>query len=241
MSLRDVRKLLDDKSRGESAFGALDTLLGMLIALAPVALGPAGLALWPLLEPKGELVAACGQSTAKFTKAQPRDYLEQARNMAAANCLLTYTAYFDALGQRLPGLVSQWQLSEADKRLIAAPAAGQGADTGGGGKVGHDLADRIISVPHSVTVSRLAPGRWSGRLDLYSAMTARLLPRLIGLGAWDALSGEKHAEALNALTSDVPTLAEEMFRAEYAGLAADFPGSSSGASWRTGRRRTRSP
>lgn len=214
MSLRDVRKLLDDKSPGEKALGALDTALSVIIALSPIGLGPAAMPLWTLLEPKNELVKGLREITRQFTKSRPRDYLDQARNMAAANCLLTYTAYFDALGERLPGLVRRLKLSAEDKNLVAAGAMS---------KMGvEDLSSAPIAVPHAA--DRSWPSEeWRLRVGLYVKMSAALEVRLSRLDAWNALTDDQRAAAAELLTSAIPSLANEMYEAEYIGLAADFP------------------
>ena len=54
------------------------------------------------------------------SKSDARDYLDQAENLAAANCLLTFTAYFEALDLYLPELAQALRLTDADNQHIAA-------------------------------------------------------------------------------------------------------------------------
>ena len=124
MSLRGVRKLLDDKSLGENAFDAVDQLIDAVLIFSPIALGPAGLALYALLEPKDHLVALCKNVIKAISKSDARDYLDQAENLAAANCLLTFTAYFEALSLHVPELTEIFRLTEEDKRHLAAATPG---------------------------------------------------------------------------------------------------------------------
>lgn len=66
ISLRGVRELIEDKSMGESVLDAVDGLLGLVIVLSPVVIGPAALPL--LVETWGGLadlfVSADGQPIA---------------------------------------------------------------------------------------------------------------------------------------------------------------------------------
>jgi hypothetical protein len=98
LSLNGVRKLIEDRSLPEDILDAFSLVSGAVIALAPVYLGPSGAALWPLLEPKNALIDAAKAAIAKLARPQPRDYVDQVRRFAAANTLLTYTAFFDATG-----------------------------------------------------------------------------------------------------------------------------------------------
>ena len=95
-----MRKLIDDKTIGE-VFDAVDALLGAVLVFSPLAAGPAALPLLTLIEPKSELVKLLKDAVKKITKSQASDYLDKAAKLSAANCLLTFTAYFDALGQCL--------------------------------------------------------------------------------------------------------------------------------------------
>ena len=123
--MRGVRKLINDKSIGESAFDAVDDLLGAVIVLSPFVAGPAALPLLALIEPKNELVKITKKAIKAITRSQASDYLDQAARMAAANCLLTFTAYFDALARLLPGLHQELGLTEQERKSIAAAAVRQ--------------------------------------------------------------------------------------------------------------------
>ena len=89
LSLNDVRKLIEDRSLPEGFLDAFNLISGAVIALSPLALGLTGAALWPLLEPKNDLIDAAKTAIRKLTKSQPSDYVDQARRFAAANTLLT--------------------------------------------------------------------------------------------------------------------------------------------------------
>ena len=98
ISLRDVRKLIEEKPVDDSVLDAVDKLLDVAILLSPVVSGPVvGAALLALIEPKNALVDLARGAIKKFAASRPGDYLDQAERLAAANCLLTYT------GRRAPG------------------------------------------------------------------------------------------------------------------------------------------
>ena len=121
ISLRDVRRLLEEKQIDDSALDAVDKLLDAVILLSPVVAGPVvATVLFSLIEPKNALINLGRDAIKKFAKPIPDDYLNQATRLAAANCLLTYTAYFDALEHRLPKLMKDFEFTEEEKTRIAA-------------------------------------------------------------------------------------------------------------------------
>jgi hypothetical protein len=211
ISLRDVRKLLDDKSPGEKIFDAIDSLIGVALALSPVGLGPGGVALWALLEPKNELVGTLKQAVKFFTKAKPSDYVEQASNLAAANCLLTYTAFFDALVQRLPDLTKEIRLTDAERSSIAARVAGA--------PTGSDPARWLISIPRP-DIARSAS---DARQPLYLSLSTHLLDRVRVAEIWRQRPEAWHERVTNVLRNELSTHAEAVYQAEFLGLAAEFP------------------
>ena len=123
ISLNGVRKLIEDRSLPEDILDIFGKISGVVIALSVLGGGaPAGI-LWPLLGPKDALVDAGKAAIKRITRSQPRDYLDQARRFAAANTLLTFTAYFDALRICEPELTAALGLSEEDKRRTVSQAA----------------------------------------------------------------------------------------------------------------------
>ena len=220
MSLRKVRKLLDDKSPGEKAFDVLDRLIDLALIFSPAVLGPAGFTLYTLLDPKDRLVSLCKGAIKAISKSDASDYLDQARNLAAAHCLLVYTAYFDALSQSLPELTT---LTDEERlRLVPAgkgsPAAGRAAAFGRPATVGpggQDLAGRVIPVPHPAATEEAA----LSRMNLYREMSANLVT-LLRANDYQALREDR---VRDLLMGAVPSLAERIYRAELVGLAIDFP------------------
>ena len=133
LSLKDVRKLIEDKSLPEDILEVFDKLSGVLIALSPFVTGGVfpGV-LWPLLEQKDALVDAAKAAIKAINRSRPADYLAQARRFAAANTLLTFTSYFDALRISEPELTAALGLSADERRRIASEAAAQAAKRAAG-------------------------------------------------------------------------------------------------------------
>ncbi|HEY1666092.1 MAG TPA: ATP-binding protein [Trebonia sp.] len=218
MSLRDVRKLLDDRSMGERAFEALDQLIDAALIFSPAVLGPAGFALHALLEPKDHLVALCKNVVQVISKPDAGDYLDQAESLTAANCLLTFTAYFEALDHYVPEFAEKLRLSEEEKRSIAAATVRPTAPLAGFG-----LDSRVIAVPHPATTSEAAA---ESRMRLYREMSVNLMG-MFGPDTPDRrISRIPEDEWLRVdaeLQERLPAHAERIFRAELVGLAIDFP------------------
>jgi hypothetical protein len=221
MSLRDVRKLLEDKSPGERAFDVLDRLIDAVLILSPSVLGPAGFTLYTLLDPKDRLVALCKAAIKAISRSDASDYLDQARNLAAAHSLLVYTAYFDALHQRLPELT---RLTDEERRRIVVgrsePTAGTPSLSAfsrptAPGSSTYDLGARVIAVPHPAAAEEAA----LSRINLYKEMSANLLTLLTTSKDRSQNGDRLRIEVMEA----VPSLADDMYRAELVGLAIDFP------------------
>lgn len=232
ISLRDVRKLLEEKPIDDSALDAVDKVLDAAILLSPVVAGPAAAAvLFALIEPKNALVNLGREAIKKFAKPRPDDYLGQATRLAAANCLLTYTAYFDALEHRLPKLMRDVKLTEEEKNRITGGRFDRRPDVDvtqlklrqrqlPGSFSGESLAEQVISVPHPVN-GATEP---NARLELYKVMSDQMLRTISGYEIiWMKLSEAGRARLRTVIADEVPVLAESMYRAELAGLAFDFP------------------
>jgi hypothetical protein len=231
MSLRDVRKLIKDENMAESALDVVDDLLGAVIVLSPMVIGPAALALLPLLEVKDQFVRLGKDAIKAVTKSQASDYLDKAKRLAAANCLLTFTAYFDAFNQLLPDLMRELELTDDLKRRIAAegaanpatelpatpPAASQHEALRS--FEGADLTSQSIAVPHPAALDDAR----AARLELYQTMSKTVSGLLLVGYAWELLPPDQREHAQQAISERVPDLAASIYEAEYLGMAIDFP------------------
>lgn len=230
MSLHDVRKLLDDRGLGEKAFEAVDQLIDAAVIFSPVLLGLGGFALHALLEPKDHLVALCKNVIKAICKSDAHDYLDQAENLAAAHCLLTYVAYFDVLNTRIPTLAKSLKLSAEEKRLIASSAFrsadGSGREFVAGVSVNSTPLDSahpendLISLPHPA----MSEAASDIRMALYRRMSGIWLERFTSDDdRRDRLPADGWNRVLAELTENIPSLADRLYRAELVGLAIDFP------------------
>src|ERR1700722_18661859 len=122
ISLNDVRKLIEDKNIGEDVADTVGTILGLVLALAPAIAGPVALPLWALIEPKNELIEAVKSAARKSSRSKPGDYLDRAERMAAANCLLVYVAFFDAVRQQWPSIARDLGITEEDAKKALTEA-----------------------------------------------------------------------------------------------------------------------
>lgn len=220
MSLNDVRKLIEDKSLPEGILEVFDKLSGLVIALSPLYGGTGSAILWPLLEPKDALVGAVKAAIKRITRSRPRDYLEQAKRFAAANTLLTFTAYFDALRMCEPELTAALGLSPEDKRRIASQAAAHAQGT-----LPLDLDDGssatalIFNVPHPATPHNSANGE--SRQRLYWDMGWHILSGADVELCMGTRSFQPH-KVEEVLTERVPMMAESVYLAEFLGMVVDY-------------------
>jgi hypothetical protein len=211
ISLSDVRKLIDEKNIGGDVADIVGRLLGLVIAAAPVAGGPGLLPLWALIEPKNELIEAIKYAARKFSKSKPSEYLDRAERMAAANCLLVYAAYFDALREQRPAVVHDLGMSEEEAKKAWA-AAERAPDPAATARV---VADHVIALPRPA--DQLASDAEIRREIFFhlSRLVERQLWRLRPQDNPHLTWFEKSFVALHQR-------AEALYQAEYLGMAVEF-------------------
>lgn len=156
-SLNDVRKLIEDRSLPEDLLEVFDKITDVVIVLSPLAGGlPTSGILWPLLDPKNALIDAAKAAIKQISRSQPRDYLDQASRFAAANTLLTYTAYLDALRHCEPEMGGPLGFAKERRGELASWAAESYARSAAKAEVrngrGKFPATALVcAVPHPVT------------------------------------------------------------------------------------------
>jgi hypothetical protein len=225
ISLRDVRELLERQSADTKVLSAVSGILDVALLLSPACAGhEAATTLLSLFEAKNALVGLGREAIERFARPPREDYLEQATRLTMANCLLTYTAYFDALQRRLPDLMKQVKLTKKDEVRI-------GRDRGRidlrdpirelfGSAGSRELPDLLICVPHPAN-----PDGGSGaRRALYEVMSGQLLAILsVHEAFWAPLGEDERAHVRIVLDEDVPALADRIYRESLVGLAQDYP------------------
>lgn len=224
-SLRDVCDLLEEQKADTRILNGASLLLDAAILLSPAYAGPdAAATLIGLIEAKNALVGLGKAAMEWFAKPPPEDYSQQAARLARAHCLLTYTAYFDALLKRLPDLMEQVKLSQKDKERVGrAKGRDDQRDVvrvvfGVSGR--RQVPDVLISVPHPADPN----GGSESRMALYHVMGDQLLEILSSHDAfWAPLGDDEQAHVRLVVTNDVPALANQLYRASLVGLASDYP------------------
>jgi hypothetical protein len=213
ISLNDVRKLINDKNIGEDVAGAVGSILGLVLALSPIVAGPAALPLWGLIEPKNELIEAFKSAARKISRSKPSDYLDRAERMVAANCLLVYVAFFDALRMQGPVIVRELGLTEEEaKRALTAASD----------RIQPPLFDTKSVADAPVPMLHPADGSSSGE-ESRRAIFGRLAARVTAeLSVARRLQSNEEKTVPERLVAEVVRQAEKVYQAEYLGMAVEF-------------------
>lgn len=212
LSLNDVRKLIEDKKLPEQILDNFNLVFGAVIALSPIVAGTAALPLLAAIEPAGALVDAGKAIIKRLTRPDAVGYIDQATRFAAANTVLTYTAFFDALRVRSSRLAESGVTASASIRAAHAAALTPGpALTPSQGNV--HAADTVV-IPHSLKSNDPAS---LARHYLYVALAQTIYESARGQ------NGSKEWLRLrDLLLHDVCPLAESLYQAEFLGMAVDY-------------------
>lgn len=212
ISLNDVRKLIEDKNIGEDVADTVGTILGLVLALAPAVAGHVALPLWTLIEPKNEFIEAVKSAARKISRSKPSDYLDRAERMAAANCLLVYVSFFDALRQQWQSVARELGLTEDDAKKALTDAKDHPRLLGD-----QPVASLAVMIPHPADRS-LSGERVRSRI--YSWLATRFL--LDAFPKTGDPRGQEEAAARNRWALDIAKRAEALYQAEYLGMAVEF-------------------
>jgi hypothetical protein len=229
ISINGVRAFLAENDKNDTKLlDFVDQLLGALLVLSPAVLGPIGLPLLALIEPKNQLVDNIQYTIDKFaSRSNAANFTERTIRLAAVNCLITFTAYFDVLAEQLPELMGAVNLTNDEKLHLASAATNAVTQTSPatlnekGDTVEHkNLANLSIAVPHPAD----SPEETSkARLDLYERLASSTCHFITGLKVWDDMN-ETHRESItDFLNKNVPGLALKAYQSQQLTLAMDFP------------------
>ena len=213
ISLNDVRKLIDDKNIGEGAANAVGHLLGIVLALSPVVAGPAALPLWALIEPKNELIESFKSVARKFSRSKPSDYLDRAERMAAANCLLVYVAFFEAVRQQWSTMVRELGVTEEQAKNALTEASYRVVSPSADEIL---LADWAIPIQHPAEGSSLGMAARQASFLQMATRVADVFPA-VGRRKWTEAENERR-DLAHAIASH----AEKLYQAERLGMAVEF-------------------
>jgi hypothetical protein len=220
--------LKDDAKQDPKVLGAIDKLLGLTIICAPVALGPAALALLPALSVKNELVKMGKAVFKSLTKKRADEgYFARLERLRSIHGLLVYTAFFDALDKVLPAYIrKQIDVDEEDRRLMAAKAEalkaceidGQPASKEANEQESNPLAEVSIAFPHP---TESFADQLERHEHLWKQLSQGFWNFLQMLAVWDKLS-EKERKKLRETLEGLPTQASEHFEAQFLVLAKEY-------------------
>lgn len=228
ISISGVRKLLaSESSSSDGILEFLDNLLGAILALSPAIVGPAALPLLALIEPKNELMKAAKATIRKLSKAEQDNFTDRATRIAAANCLITFTAYFDTLARSFPEIMKDVGLKNYEKTYLAVEASRQTYDEQANGVINifqpdqdSSIVEQPVEVPHPAENPQEAT---AARKKLYINLSQATLRFLEGLVVWESIPSNKREQVRQAISDKIPEVALAAYDAQYLTLAIDFP------------------
>jgi len=205
---------------------AVDTLLGLTIACAPVALGPAGVGLLPLLRVKNKLTKIGQRVFRAATKRSADDYLARLERMRTAHGLLVYTAFFEALDKALPEDVRKRVDLQAEERRVLAEREGEPNACHPKSKSSapaiaqpNPLAEVAICFPHP---TQSLQQQVESHEELWKQLSDGFGRFIQMLAVWDDME-EKQKIELHKTIEGIPDAAARVFVAQYLELARSFP------------------
>jgi hypothetical protein len=223
ISFTQVRKLVKDSSATDDIMDAIDAVYGGLIAVSPVVFGPAALPLLALIDVKNELMKL-GKVVVRKLVASEDDYLGRYERMAAANCLITYTSFFEALSRTLPELTEDVELTTSEKwtlalqatRRLAAQAEGEVRQEKGG----PDFTDRAVALPHPAVPP---DEEFRQREAFYTELAKGFQAFIGGLQVWES-AGSEYRSGVTSAMEELPAVAVGIYQDQYLALAVEYPG-----------------
>lgn len=205
---------------------AVDTLLGLTIVCAPIALGPAGLGLLSLLRVKNELTKVGQRVFRTATKKQADDYLARLERMRTAHGLLVYTAFFEALDNALPEEIRKRVDLQAEERRALAEREGEpeACDLEPESSTpaipqANPLAEVPIGFPHP---TESLQQQVESHEDLWKQLSDGFGRFIQMLSVWDDME-ETLKNELRKTIEGIPEAAGKVFVAQYVELSRAFP------------------
>ena len=224
LSFKKVCKMVKEQGKEDpKLIEAIDHLLGMTIICSSAALGPAGIALLPLLKVKNELIKTGKYVFDKLTKPKAKDYLQRQKTMAAAYGLLVFTSFFDALDEQLPDeLRKEIDLLDKEKALLAKKAQaaiGSGkCDPEGGDAYNERIISYTFPFPHP---TQTLHEQCKLQLQLWGLMAQGFLNFVKKLAFYEKADSVKK-KVLQAGIEGIEFKASERFEAQYLELARKY-------------------
>lgn len=243
LSLKSVYQLF--KQHDPKLLEMVDVVLGptiILLGLAGAATGiPEAIMLaGGLLGPKNALAGTGSTFLKHIANKKYGGPLDRFQRMQAAYCLLSFTAFFDAIEEIFPEICKAFHLSPSEKLALVRSTREQGAIEPGtrAGKPNlpeedarrsktlqqalesfTGLLDQEISLPHPAENSET----WEALLKRVYQELARGYKQFVQcLAAWEE-ADEKTRKRIDEQVANLPSLALTNHRAQYIELARKFP------------------
>jgi hypothetical protein len=191
----------------------------VVILLSPLVTGTT--ASWELLEPKNELVKVGQKAVGKLTGKRGEDFLDHHARMAAAHCLLCYTAFFDVTAKATATFGRNLKLSAGEKVAITEVALSK-LRLAGDEDADVDAAAAVFVRGEAVNLPHPVDGfdrKQEELRELYTRLTEGVAKFFTGLAEWDDAS-HKVRGRLEALLRELPEQALAAYKAQYFKLAA---------------------
>lgn len=201
---------------------AVDNLLGFALICSPAVLGPAAVALLPMLAVKDELTKI-GQSVfEKLTKKKDEDYLLRYETMRAAYGLLVFTSFFDALDARIPDTLRQ-EIKLLDSGKVFLVKDGVKSSSVDKQREACEIHDASVSTvtlvfPHPTETFTEQCQR---QAKLWKQMSQGFLEFVQKLAFWEQANKKEQAILLAGLDK-IEEEAAKRFEAQYFELARKF-------------------
>lgn len=136
-SLPEAVELLKEDSPDMA--DAVGTAFGAAVALSPVVLGPAGFALWPLLDAKNELVQATRRLLGHFQRPPNQDFMTRLDRVKQAYTITIHASFLEVAGEEIDHLA---QAAGVPKRRLHELSQGQ---THGGSQAADAPSTHLLS------------------------------------------------------------------------------------------------
>jgi len=224
LTFQQVRELIKDDQKDDRLLDAIDQILGAVLLLSPILIGTPGVPALGLIGAKNEAIKAVKGIKRHLTGKKKASFVERSAYINAAHCLLTYTAFFEALDDCMPEFYRKVALTSSDRHQITWQAVQKIKEmTSSAMQEGNsehlDLTAVPIAMPHPV---RSKEEETVERQSLYEQMTKGLSKVILGLSAWEQLA-DSEKDIVSTYLRELPERACDVYDAQYWALASEFP------------------
>ncbi len=224
LSFKDICNTIRKQGKEDpKLIEAVDNLLGLALICSPVVLGPAAVALLPILGTKNELIKIGKSVFEKLTKKKEEDYLLRHETMRTAYGLLVFTSFFDALDASLPkAFRKEIGLLDSEKAFLARNAEIKSisceTDEACNETDNSQVSTYTFAFPHP---TETLDDQKQRQLKIWKQMRQGFVDFVQKLAFWEN-ADEKKRETLLSGLAEVEEMAAKRFEAQYFELARKF-------------------